>query len=217
VLAKDPRRMVAGLQARRAAELWRALEPVTSVESADGTSRAEAGFSLRISPPLPHGVEGTTLGYLIALTVTDPAERERFVFASDVQGPLSPVAAAYLAQERPTLVYLSGPPSYIEHEVGSATIERGIEHLLALVDRTGCRVIMDHHAVRDPRGDARFERLWRTGRVMTAAGFLGVADDPLERRRRALWSAERKPPARARTSSAIIGRRPRTMKGGRPE
>jgi len=216
VLAKDPRRMVAGLQARRAAEWWRALEPVTRVESADGAVHREAGFSLRVSAPLPHGIEGTSLGYLVTLTVTDPAERERFVFASDVQGPLSPVAAAYLHQERPTLVYLSGPPSYIEYEVGSATIERGIDHLLALVERTGCRVIMDHHAMRDPRGDARFERLWRTGRVMTAAKWLGVAEDPLERRRRALWSAERKPPARVTSAGTPVARTRRKFgKGGR--
>ena len=213
VLVKDPRRMVAGLQARRAAELWRTLESVTTVESADGALRTEAGFTLRVSPPLPHGVEGTTLGYLVALTVVDPSERERFVFASDVQGPLSAVAAAYLARERPTLLYLSGPPSYIEHEVGTATIDRAVDHLLALIERTGCRVIMDHHALRDPRGDERFERLWRTGRVVTAAAWLGVADDPLERRRRALWSAERKPPARATAAAAIARRTPRKSPG----
>jgi predicted metallo-beta-lactamase superfamily hydrolase len=111
-----------------------------------------------------------------------------------VQGPLSPVAAAYLSRERPSLLYLSGPPAYLEHRLGHALVEQGVEHLLRIVDRTGCRVIMDHHAVRDDGYRERFRRLWDTGRVVTAAGFLGLADAPLEARRRRLWTAQRKPP-----------------------
>src|SRR5207244_183227 len=151
VLLKDPRRMVAGLQAKRGTELWTALGPVARVVSADGCRRTTLELDLRVSPPLPHGVDGSPLGAIVVLTVVDPGENERFVFASDVQGPLSPVAAAYLVQERPTLLYLSGPPSYIERDVGASVIERGIDNLLRVVGATGCRVIMDHHALRDVR------------------------------------------------------------------
>ena len=88
VIAKNPRRMVGGQQARRAGELWTALAPVARVQAADGFTLREAGMILRVSPPLAHGLEGTSLGYVVALTVEDPAERERFVFASDVQDGL---------------------------------------------------------------------------------------------------------------------------------
>jgi predicted metallo-beta-lactamase superfamily hydrolase len=215
VLAKDPRRMVAGQQARRAGDLWKALGPVARVEAADGARRRETGLELTVSPPLPHGLEGTTLGYVVALTVLDPAERSRFVFASDVQGPLSPVAAAYLAKERPTLLYLSGPPSYLERDVGAAVIDRGIDNLLRLLDTAGCRVILDHFAVRDPRFRERFARLWETGRVTTAAEYLGLEVAALESRRNRLWVAARKAPARAASARAIMAREPRTIaKGG---
>jgi hypothetical protein len=218
VLLKDGRRMVTGQQARRAGELARALEPHARVLTADGFEHREVGLELRVSPPLPHGLEGTRLGYVVALTVVDPAERARFVFASDVQGPLSPVAAAWLTQQRPTLLYLSGPPSYIERDVGTAAIERGIDHLLRIVDATGCRVILDHHALRDGRFLARFERLWQTGRVVTAAAFLGVAEAPLESRRHRLWAAVRKPGAKAPGGRAIISREHRAIaKGGHVE
>jgi predicted metallo-beta-lactamase superfamily hydrolase len=218
VLAKDPNRMVNGLQARRAAGMWRAVAPVARLESADSTQHREDGVELRVSPPLPHGVEGSSLGYLVALTVIEPAERERFVFATDVQGPLSPVAAAYLTREKPTLVYLSGPPSYIEHEVGTAVIDRGIDNLLRLMDATGCRVIMDHFAVRDTAYETRFDRLWRTGHVLTAARFLGVDDTPLESRRHQLWAQSRKPAARAEHARATMPRAPRRLaKGGASE
>src|SRR5712664_4902518 len=44
VLAKDPRRMIAGAQARRASELWREIGGVARLESADG--RAYEGTTL---------------------------------------------------------------------------------------------------------------------------------------------------------------------------
>ena len=73
---------------------------------------------LSASSPLSHGPDGTALGYVVALTVTDRREGSRFVHASDVQGPLSPVATAYLIRERPMLLYLSGPPAYLERGAG---------------------------------------------------------------------------------------------------
>ncbi|MBI4268820.1 MAG: hypothetical protein HY615_00675 [Candidatus Rokubacteria bacterium] len=215
VLVKDPQRMVGGSQARRAGELWKALAPVARVESADGQTAHCGGVDVRVSPPLPHGPDGTALGVVLALTVIDEEARERFVFASDVQGPMSSVAAAYLVKERPTLLYLSGPPSYIEREVGAALIERGIENLLRIVDATGCRVILDHYALRDTRWEQRFERLWTTGRIVTAAGHLGVAATPLESRRDRAWGGARKPAAKAADERGIITRTPRkSAKGG---
>ena len=133
---------------------------------------------------------------MIALTVTDRREGFRFVHASDVQGPLSPVATAYLIRERPNLLYLSGPPAYLERELGSAVIDRGIANLSRVIDATGCRVIMDHHAVRDARYPERFRALWESGSVVTAAGFLGLADAALESSRLDLWARRRKPPGR---------------------
>jgi len=191
---------------------------VARLEGADSTRHQADGIELRVSPPLPHGLEGGPPGYLVAMTIVDRAARQRFIFASDVQGPLSPVAAAYLAQEKPTLVYLAGPPSYMEHEIGAATVERGIEHLMRLIDRTGCRVIMDHHAVRDAEFETRFARLWDTGRVVTAATYLGLPDAALERRRHREWAGVRKPAARAGNARATMARTRRKSAGeGRAE
>jgi hypothetical protein len=194
VLAKDPRRMVAGAQARRGLALWKALEGQATVECADGWRRQDSAVQLSVSPPLPHGVDGTALGSVVGLVISDVAQRERFVFASDVQGPLSSVAAAWLIQQRPTLLYLSGPPSYVERDLPAGAVARGVDNLRRVLDATGCRVIMDHHALRDPSFATRFDSLWSTGRVVTAAGHLGIHATPLEAQRRALWSDARKPP-----------------------
>lgn len=206
VLAKHRSRMVEGLQARRAEALWTALAPHARLTSADNHVLAEAGLVLAVSPPLPHGVEGSPLGSVVALVVVDEAERERFVFASDVQGPMSAVARGWIVRQRPTLLYLAGPPSYMAHEVGEAAIEQGIANLLAIVEATGCRVIMDHHALRDHRYAARFERLFATRRVVTAAGHIGLADRPLESRRAQLWGTARRPGAKAGSRATMTAR-----------
>jgi len=91
------------------------------------------------------------------------------VFASDVQGPMSAVAAAYLIRERPHLLYLSGPPSYLERQLGPAAIDRGIDNLRRVIDATGARVIMDHYALRDGNAGERFRSLWDAGVVTAAA------------------------------------------------
>ena len=70
---------------------------------------------------------------------------------------------------------------------------------------------MDHHALRDPGFAVRFERLWSTGRVVTAAEHLGVQTTTLEARRRTLWGDARKAPAVAPRTSAIMIRTPRTF------
>src|SRR2546430_397838 len=61
VLAKDPRRMVAGAQARRGLALWKALEGQATVESADGWRRRGGAVELAVSPPLPPGGGRTAL------------------------------------------------------------------------------------------------------------------------------------------------------------
>lgn len=209
VFLKAAHRMIGGLQAKRASALWEALTPHARVQAADGFKWDAPDIGLEFSGPLAHGREGTPMGYVIALTVHDPAERERFVFASDVQGPLSAVAAAYLIRQRPTLLYLSGAPSYIESEVGTAAIDQGIDNLLRILDATGCRVILDHHALRDVRFVSRFARLWQSERVTTAAGYLNLPVAALESRRAELWAKQRKPAAKAGVERATITRRTR--------
>jgi len=224
VWAKDPRRMINFNQGRRAAELWNSLKTRCRLDSAEGKLYEFPDMILKASPPLAHGTEGTGLGYVVALTVTDRAEGFRFVFASDVQGPISPVAAAYLIRERPHLLYLSGPPTYLERQVGARAVEQAITNLLRIMEATGCRVILDHHALRDPRYKERLARVWETGKVVTAAGHLGLGDACLEASRNLLWAAQRAgalAPGRslkpARSSSMITPRPPMPRaKGGNP-
>ena len=199
VWAKDPRRMIDPHQGIQGREFWRAMGPICRLEPAEGASFEVDGVSVRFSPPLPHGAEGSGFGYVVAVTVDDG---ERFIHASDLQGPASPVATAYLVRERPDLVYLSGPPTYLQAQVGKDVVQRGIDNLVRLVAETGCRVIVDHHAVREPRFRDRLAAAFATGRVMTAAEYLRRGDECLEARRAALWARRRRGGSGTREASA---------------
>ena len=198
VLAKDPRRTIDRHQAAQGREFWRAVGPHCHLEPAEGRYVELDGATLSFSPPLPHGADGSEFGHVVAVTVDDG---ERFVHASDLQGPASPVATAYLVRERPDLVYLSGPPTYLQGQVGHDVVQRGIDNLVRLVGETGCRIIVDHHAVREPRFRERLAQAFDTGRVVTAAEYLGRRDECLEARRAALWARRRRERSDAREAA----------------
>ncbi|PYM63947.1 MAG: hypothetical protein DMD79_07385 [Candidatus Rokuibacteriota bacterium] len=188
VWAKDPRRMTDPHQAGQGRAFWQAMVAHAALKPAEGATHDAGDALLRFSPPLPHGGEGDGFGFVVAATVDDG---QRFVHAADVQGPVSAVAAAYLVRERPDLLYLSGPPTYLESRVGREAIERGLAHLLRIVNETGCRVILDHYAVRDRRYRERLAPAFDTGRVVTAAEYLGYPEQCLEAGRPGLWARHR--------------------------
>jgi predicted metallo-beta-lactamase superfamily hydrolase len=188
VWAKDPRRMIDAPQAAQGRGFWQAVGPGCRLEPAEGRWLELDGVTLRFSPPLPHGAEGSGFGFVVVVSVDDGM---RFVHASDLQGPASPVATAYLIRERPDLLYVSGPPTYLEGQVGRDVVQRGIDNLLRVIGETGCRVIVDHHAVREPRFRERLAAVFDTGRAVTAAEFLGQRETCLEAWRAAHWARRR--------------------------
>ena len=114
----------------------------------------------------------------------------RFVHASDLQGPASPVATAYLLGSARTSC-TSGPPTYLQSQVGHDVVQRGST---TSYDWSGKRaaVIVDHHAVREPRFRERLAQAFDTGRIVTAAEYLGRRDECLEAWRAALWARRRR-------------------------
>jgi predicted metallo-beta-lactamase superfamily hydrolase len=198
VWAKDPRRSTDRHQGAQGREFWRLVGPHCRLEAAEGRQVEVDGVTLRFSPPLPHGQDGSEFGHVVAVTVDDGM---RFVHAADLQGPASPVATGYLLRERPDLVYLSGPPTYLQNQVGHEVVQRGIDNLIRLVGETGCRVIVDHHAVREPRFREHLAKAFDTGRVVTAAEYLGRRDECLEAWRAALWARRRRERSAARDAT----------------
>ena len=156
----------------------------------DGTSVNLRDVSLTFSKPLPHGKCGCKAGSVMAVAIK--SNEGCFIHASDVQGPLHGTSFAWLLQQRPDVLYLSGAPTYKlyyrdEHEADTVTfadLRAAKQNLRTLIKYTGCQVILDHYAARDRNFRRLHEDVLATGHVQTAAEYLGEPEQLLEAWRR---------------------------------
>ncbi|MET1159944.1 MAG: hypothetical protein ABWW65_03195 [Thermoprotei archaeon] len=149
------------------------------------------------SKPLPHGPDNTRLGYVLA-TVLE-YEDFRLLHASDVQGPISRQALEYIVSVNPTLLIISGPPTYFEgYKMDPQHIREGFTNLLKIVEslRERSTVVVDHHLLRDLNYYDKLRDIIEIARlrnisVLTAAEYMGLDVRPLEAMRKQLWMRER--------------------------
>jgi len=191
VLAKDYRNMVNPSQRRRGWMLKDRIEGVVkSFEHADGRAFTFGGTTLRFSEPVPHGERDTPLGWVLMLSVEYGGER--FVHASDIQGPMVDETAEMLIRDEPSLVYLGGPPTYLaDYRLKRETVSTAFDNMSRIVEKVPT-VVVDHHLLREGGRPQGFEKVLavseRVGhRVLTAAEFLGLENQFLEARRRELY------------------------------
>lgn len=161
---------------------------------ADGKEFKVGGTRLRFSPPAPHGPEGIVLGYVIMALVDDGSKGGKggvgkFVFASDVQGPVASSTADWIIKQKPDLVYMDGPPIlFLGWKFSYKNLEAAKENFKRLLDETDARVILDHHLLRSLDYKEKFP-FFDGERVVTAAEYLEKENIMLEARRKELWGS----------------------------
>jgi hypothetical protein len=163
---------------------------------ADGEEFHYGRTRLKFSPPLDHGEERTPLGKVLLCTVSTP--HERFLFAPDVQGPIVKATLEYILAEGPDLLYIGGPPTYLERRVRAESLAAARANLCELV-RHIPRVIVDHHLLRDPDwpeflAEAKEAANARGHQLACTAEFLGEEIQDLEAHRSELYRKEPPPP-----------------------
>jgi len=201
VYAKDYTRDINFSQRSRAYNLFvtrGVSEMVRKLEFADNRSfKINEDLSIEFSPPLPHGPEGTRLGFIL-YTVVKTSELT-LVHASDAQGPISRRGVDFIKNVRPSILIISGPPTYLsQSEVEENTIEEGIRNLAEIAKSMpdNSTIIVDHHLLRD----LNYKQVLRVVeeaasssgkrvRVVTAAEYMNQPVNQLEARRRELWGS----------------------------
>lgn len=160
------------------------------LDFADNRTYKFGDTTLKFSSPVPHGRANTPLGWLLMLTVVHGDER--VMFASDVQGPLDDEVLRTILAEKPRLLIVSGPPSYlVGHRIDSGQLQHSLRNLETLAQAISV-VIVAHHLLRDALWAAKAEGVLKAAqlagnRVLTAAAFLGREDQLLEAKRRRLF------------------------------
>lgn len=191
VLAKNPKEQINASQRQRA---WMFQKTggkhAKALEAADGKTFTFGKTKLHFSAPVAHGSQDSGLGWVI-MAVVEYAD-ERFMFAPDVQGPMTQQTLELILKAEPAVIMLGGPPLYLEgSRVATTQLEQGLQNLERIVQATPI-VIVEHHALRDEEWKQKlngvFQQATAAGHsVVTAAEYTGSENTFLENKRKQLY------------------------------
>ncbi len=191
VLAKNPKDNINPSQRERAWMFQKTgAKHAKAFEAADGKTYTYGQTKLSFSPAVAHGSDDHSLGWVIMATVE--YGDERFMFAPDVQGPMSIRTAELILAAKPSVLMMGGPPLYLE---GGRVSERQIKQALLNLERVAEAVplvILEHHALRDEAWRDKLSDVLAKAQahghsIITAAEYAGRENMFLEAKRRQLY------------------------------
>jgi predicted metallo-beta-lactamase superfamily hydrolase len=198
VLLKNPKENINYSQRRRA---WlfctTSGKHVQSLEAADGKTFVFSDTAVKFSEAVSHGPDNSMLGWVLMATIQ--FDQEKFMFAPDVQGPMSDRTLAMILAEKPDLLMIGGPPLYLStFKVDVSQIQKGLGNLQRIVEATPVTLV-EHHVLRDADWHEKlgevFYSAYKLGNtVLTAAEYLGRKNMFLEATRKQLYIE--KPPTK---------------------
>ena len=192
VLMKNPRDKINASQRQRAYLFQKTGgKYAKALETADGKAfNFGKNTVMRFSEAVAHGSDNSLLGWVVMVTVE--CEGERFMFAPDVQDPMSTHTLELIKAEKPNMIMLGGPPFYLEgFKIDVTQLQRGLANLTSIVETVSV-TLMEHHVLRDEQWKKQTEQIYATAdktehSVMTAAEFAGKENLFLESRRKQLY------------------------------
>jgi len=192
VLVKNPRENINFSQRRRG---WMFKKTggkyAKKLEVADGKTFAFGDTNIKFSEPVFHGPDDSALGWVLMLTVE--VGGEKFMFAPDVQGPMSSRTLAVILNEKPKLIMIGGPPIYLaKFKVSDAQIEAGLRNLERIAEAVPW-VIVEHHILREENWIENTRNTEKKAEknkhaMITAAEFLDKENAFLEANRKKLFT-----------------------------
>ncbi len=192
VLMKNPRDKINASQRQRA---WLFQKTggkhAKALETADGKAFAFGKETvLRFSDAVFHGPDDSMLGWVVMALVE--CQGERFMFAPDVQGPMSTRTLELIKAAKPQVIMLGGPPFYLGgFKVSEAQLQLGLKNLTAVVEAVPL-TILEHHTLRDEMWQQKTKQVYAKAaevghKVVTAAEFAGHENIFLESKRKMLY------------------------------
>jgi predicted metallo-beta-lactamase superfamily hydrolase len=199
VWCKDIRENINPAQQQRGYNLVRGLRKIVKeINYADGRAHKLGKTLIRFSPAVPHGELETRLGWVIMTAIR--YQEITVVHASDVQGPMLSDTTDWILQQKPHLVILAGPPTYLSpSRVSPATLEKAKEQMIRLANQIPI-LVMDHHLMRDSQWRQWVKPVITVGedqgnQVSSVADLLKAKEDLLEAHRQELYTNH--PPSQA--------------------
>src|SRR2546425_1455192 len=194
VLVKDARRKINTAQRRRGWMFRQNVGKLASrLEVADGQSFEFGRTKLTFPGPVPHGEDGSELGWVLPCVVE--RSKDKVMFAPDVQGPVVQDTVKLILDEKPDLLIIGGPPTYLRgFKIADEFFKTALGNMQLLVESVET-VVIDHHLLRDEGWREFLEPVKKAAernghRLVSAAELLDGPPEPLEYQRRRLYEEE---------------------------
>jgi len=189
---KHPTESISLSQRGRAAYFLEALDGLPKrLEYADGREARIRETGIRFSKAVCHGTN-PRLGYVTEVSVSHGGEK--LVYTSDVEGPSLDDQIQFILDEKPGVLIVDGPMTYmLGFRYSYKSLEISNRNLVRAVKETGLHtLIIDHHFLRDLNYRMRITPVYDAAKsmgvkVLTAAELAGKKIEMLEALRKKLY------------------------------
>jgi predicted metallo-beta-lactamase superfamily hydrolase len=144
---------------------------------------------IEFSEPVWHGTERSQYGYVVMVSVTE--NKFKFMYSSDIMGPILESTADLIIKQNPDLLYLCSAPTHLlGFEITDSNlfyIEKNLKKIIDKLKSTNT-IIYDHYLLRDEKYMDYFSKYqsWakaKKKKFITAAEFLGQPVNQMEAKR----------------------------------
>lgn len=194
VYIKHPEVKINKSQMQRAARFLQLIKPIAKeIKIADGNELKIGNTHIKFSQPVPHGTSDR-LGYVIEVSIFD--SELKLLYTSDVEGPPLPEQVDFILQEKPNILILDGPMTYmLGFRYSKKALQSSIEHIKKIIDIGVQKIIIDHHFMRDLKYKERLSEAYTYAQdknviIQSAAEFMNRPIEMLEALRDQLYKQE---------------------------
>jgi hypothetical protein len=193
VFVKHPTENINKSQRGRAALFLEAIKGLPrKIEISDGKIFQLGKTRITFSKAVCHGTN-PRLGYVTEVSIK--SNSEKFLHTSDVEGPSLDDQIQFILQEKPDVLFVDGPMTYmLGYRYSYKSLEISNENLVKAVKEADLQtLVLDHHFLRDLKYKMRIKRVYDAAKesnveVLTAAEFCGRKIEMLEALRKELYA-----------------------------
>jgi hypothetical protein len=193
VFVKHPTENINRSQKERAAFYLTAIKEMPKkLEFADGRAFQIGKTLITFSKAVCHGTN-PRLGYVTEVSIK--SDNEKFLHTSDVEGPSLQDQIDFILKEKPNVLFVDGPMTYmLGYRYSFKSLEISNNNLVRAIKETSLNtLVLDHHFLRDLNYKIRIKPVYeaaekRKVKVVTAAEYCGRKIDMLEALRKELYA-----------------------------
>ena len=155
----------------------------------DSKTFQKGNTEIVFSPPVYHGEKNAKGGWIIMVSII--YDDEKFLFSSDVQGPMIKDTLKYIINEKPNVAYVGGPPIYLRKLISDAPLNQALKNMIKLAEKIPF-LIIDHHLLRDKNWRTWVEPFFSAGleknhQIYCASEYVNKPENLLEANRENLY------------------------------